>query len=121
MAVDLEDEGRSVGMLRGIFDQEQGIPVPGSDDLNARAEIALAELVRWLRREEDRERARNGRVLWDTAFLHGYLEGRQAASQTSAPPDKPVMPSDLMPPRSGYVCPWCRAAVAEEVSGFELR
>lgn len=118
MAVDLEDEGRSVGMLRGIFDQEQGLPLPDTADLLVRAEIALAELVRWLRREEDRIRARAGRAFWNESFLRGYADGRRATAP--APIDRTVMPSHLLPPRSGMVCTWCRAAIGEEVSGFGL-
>jgi len=106
-------------MLRGIFDQEHLLPLPGKDDLLARAEIAWAELVRWLRREEDKATALAGRDAWDAAFLRGYAEGREATAQ-SQPLVAPVKPSAVAPPRHGYVCAWCREAVAEEVSGFDL-
>jgi hypothetical protein len=119
VAVDLEDEGCSAGMLRGIFDQDQSLPYPGPEDVLARSEIALAELVRWLRRVEDREMATAGRACWNAAFARGYAEGRSSAALYRQAKG-PTLASQVAPARTGLVCALCRDAVAEEVSGFDL-
>jgi hypothetical protein len=119
MAIDLVDEGRSIGTIRGIFDQERDAPVLDTEDLLARAEIALAELVRSLRRDENRAQAMQGRQTWHAAFMDGYREGRLAAFRIP-PVQGPVKASDMLPPRTGHVCAWCRAEVAAELSGFDL-
>lgn len=119
MPIDLEDEGRSTGHIRGKFDHEREAGMPALDDLEARAMIALTELVRSLRRTEDRTAAMNGRHAWTAAFTAGYQEGRLSAQQAPAMA-RPVKASQLVPARKGYVCPWCRSAVGAELGGFEL-
>lgn len=119
MPVDVEDEGRGNGMLRGIFDAEHGKPHPTSDDLLARAGIALMELVRWLRRDEDRIVAMQERDRWNQAYLEGYIAGRAAAMRGERETG-PMRASQVAPPRIGRVCQRCRAKVAEEIGGFGL-
>lgn len=106
-------------MLRGLFDQEHGFPEPGIEDVYARSGIAHAELVRTLRREEDRQEGRDNQQVWNFAFARGYIDGRQVAT-AAAVPDRVIKASQVAPPRSGYVCPLCRAQVAQELSGFDL-